>query len=111
MCAYDNDYTNVGCGETEPEIYDAFLIKILLSESTEITLPLLENGETFGLDDEYLYDFIVDWGDGNSGTVTSFDDTNAIHTYSSSGEYSICIMGKCQCFSMVNGEGYFDIQN
>ena len=35
----------------------------------------------------------VDWGDGTVNTVTSYDDPNATHTYSSSGTYNISIGG------------------
>jgi hypothetical protein len=37
------------------------------------------------------YDFDIDWGDGNSETITS--DTNVTHVYPSAGEYQIAITG------------------
>lgn len=52
--------------------------------SATVTLPIY-NGGTYG--------FVVDWGDGNSGEVTAWDDPDASHTYDDPGEYEISITG------------------
>lgn len=52
-----------------------------------ITLPLV-NG--------YSYDFFVDWGDGTSNYIDSYNSENRIHTYSSVGEYVVSIRGICE---------------
>ena len=38
-----------------------------------------------------LYDYKVDWGDGNSDTY--FEDRNASHTYSAAGTYKVSVTG------------------
>ena len=43
----------------------------------------------------YTYNFVVNWGDGNSNSVTSYNVGNS-HTYSGSGTYTITITGTCQ---------------
>ena len=50
-----------------------------------ISIPMTQEGS---------YNYWVDWGDGFSSVkITSYDDTNATHTYSAAGEYTIKIMG------------------
>ena len=78
--------------ELEPFIFEI----TTTSSDTVITLPLVEvTGFTFNFD--------VDWGDGNSSTVTSFDDLNRIHTYTTAGTYSVEISGLCPGFQVRNG--------
>ena len=60
-----------------------------------IHLPIYEGN----IDDETLYDFTVDWGDGTSGEVTSFDDPDAFHTYTTEGEKTVTITGVLRGFS------------
>jgi hypothetical protein len=36
---------------------------------------------------------VVDWGDGNTDTITTFNQAETLHTYSSSGNYTIKITG------------------
>jgi surface protein len=54
------------------------------------TLPLVDTGE---------YDFIVDWGDETSNTITEWDDVNVTHTYAASGSYDISITGTMKGWS------------
>lgn len=51
---------------------------------TQFQLPLLAIGE---------YNMVVDWGDGNTDWITSYQDTSRTHTYDASGEYTIQIHG------------------
>ena len=62
----------------------------------EIILPLKTG---------YLYDFVVDWGDGTTGIVTAYNDIDAKHTYSTTGDKKISISGICQSFT-VNGGSF-----
>ena len=39
----------------------------------------------------------IDWGDGQTSTVTAYNDVNRSHTYASEGSYTIKIAGK-RCF-------------
>ena len=49
-----------------------------------VTLPLRSG---------FNYDFTVDWGDGTTTEVTSWDDVDKTHTYASTGTYTITITG------------------
>lgn len=49
------------------------------------TIVLENNSHFFG-------DCMIDWGDGNSTSVTEFDDSLVSHTYSASGNYQIEII-------------------
>ena len=52
--------------------------------SPSITLPLVASGN---------YNFSVNWGDGNTDTITTWDQTEITHTYATGGEYTITISG------------------
>lgn len=54
-----------------------------------IELPLVKG---------YNYDFIVDWGDGTSNTITTYDDPNRKHTYNASADYTVTISGKLEAW-------------
>jgi len=54
------------------------------SNSNQIKLPLESSG---------TYSFNVDWGDGSSDTITTWNQAEVIHTYSSEGEYKLKING------------------
>ncbi len=54
------------------------------SNSTTIVLPLESTG---------TYNFVVEWGDGNSDTITAYNQTNVTHGYASAGVYDINISG------------------
>ncbi len=55
-------------------------------EDDTFTLPIYNGG---------TYDFAVNWGDGNSDTITAFDDAAVTHTYADSGAttYTVSITG------------------
>jgi len=63
------------------------------SASNQIRLPLVETG---------TYDFIVYWGDGSSSNITSWNQDEVTHTYSSTGIYTIKIFGTCHCWAFNN---------
>ncbi|MDH5403019.1 MAG: BspA family leucine-rich repeat surface protein, partial [Candidatus Heimdallarchaeota archaeon] len=54
------------------------------SASNQITLPLESTG---------IYNFVVDWGDLSTSTITSWNQVETTHTYSSSGVYDVTING------------------
>ena len=58
------------------------------SNSDQVRLPLVPSGSGGN------YDFVVDWGDGSTNTIVTANYTDAIHTYDSSGTYTIVIDGK-----------------
>ena len=59
------------------------------SENESITLPLRRG---------YTYDFNVDWGDGSSSEVTSYDDPDITHTYVEAKEYTVTISGTLEAW-------------
>ena len=59
-------------------------------DSKSITLPLVE---------DYNYNFTVDWGDGQTSTITSYDDPDRIHTYEVAGDYNLVIEGLLEAWS------------
>ena len=75
------------------------------TDSRSIRLPLVNDG---------TYDFVVDWGDGTGGTVTSGSDPDRTHQYSSGGEKTITIAGTIQGFNFQRGGDrlkLLDVQN
>jgi surface protein len=78
-------------------VWNTSAISYLSFNETTISLPLVENGGD--------YDFTVDWGDGNTTTVTEWDSSNATHDYGveNEGVYTINITGKIQGFRFANG--------
>ena len=55
-----------------------------------ITLPLVESGN---------YDFVVNWGDGTTDTITTWNQAEVTHTYSAGGEYTVIISGTIEGWS------------
>ncbi len=67
----------------------------LPNDNPTIYLPIYQAD----IDDTTTYDFTIDWGDGTTGEVTSFDDPDAIHTYVTGGEKTVTITGVLRGFS------------
>lgn len=63
------------------------------SASNQIKLPLLAVG---------TYNFMVDWGDGTSDTITAWNQVQTTHTYAISGDYTIKITGFCTGWQFNN---------
>ena len=61
-----------------------------MSDTYSISLPLVNSGD---------YSFTVDWGDGNSDYITTYNQTEMRHTYTSVGTYSLIISGTCTGWS------------
>ena len=81
--------------QTQPEPDSSsfiFTIDTTLGTGSSFNLPLRSG---------YNYDFVVDWGDGNTNTITSYNQTEKLHTYSTGGVYTISITGLCEAW-------YFD---
>src|SRR5680860_377835 len=51
----------------------------------------------------YNYNFVVDWGDGNSDIITTYNDPNITHTYTSGGVYHPKITGLFEAWFFNNG--------
>jgi surface protein len=59
------------------------------SNSNQIALPLESSGS---------YNFTIDWGDGNTDTIITWNQPEVTHTYASEGEYTINITGEIRGF-------------
>jgi surface protein len=58
--------------------------------SPSITLPLVDSGN---------YNFIVNWGDGNTDTITAYDQAEVTHAYATGGVKTITITGTIEGWS------------
>ena len=63
------------------------------SNDDQVKLPLDSSG---------TYNFVVDWGDSSTDTITAWDQSEVTHTYSSIGTYEIKITGQCEVFRFNN---------
>ncbi len=59
------------------------------SDDNQVKLPLHADGE---------YDFTVNWGDGASSIITTYNQEETTHTYSSAGTYTLTIDGIIEGF-------------
>ena len=57
------------------------------STATQVKLPLIYTG---------TYNFVVDWGDNTTSTITTYNQAAVTHTYSVAGTYQIKINGVCK---------------
>lgn len=79
-----------------PEVFvttwDTTLVSTGSSTSNQIKLPLISTG---------VYSFFVDWGDGTSTIITSYNQTETTHTYLKPNVYTVKITGTCYgwCFN------------
>lgn len=60
------------------------------TEDNQIRLPLNHG---------YDYDFVVEWGDGTSSHITSWNQDEITHTYTEPGIYDVSIRGKLPSFA------------
>jgi surface protein len=65
-------------------VWDTTLTSNASSETNQVKLPLEASG---------IYDFTVNWGDGNSDTITNWAQAEVTHNYSSTGVYEVIITG------------------
>ena len=63
------------------------------SLNTQFMMPLVSGGS---------YNATVNWGDGSSDTITSYNQQEVTHTYSSAGKYEISIEGTLQGWQFNN---------
>jgi surface protein len=65
-----------------------------VSTSTQIKLPLVSTG---------TYNFVVDWGDGTTSTITTWNAAATTHTYATAGTYTVKIKGICTGWQFNTG--------
>ena len=63
------------------------------SLNTQFMIPLVSSGS---------YNATVNWGDGSSDTITSYNQQEVTHTYTSAGQYEISIEGTLQGWQFNN---------
>jgi surface protein len=66
-----------------------FSINTALGAGWSFTLPLVSWG---------TYNFVVNWGDGSSSTITAWNQAAKTHVYSGHGTYDITISGTITCW-------------
>ncbi len=70
-----------------------------ISNLSQIKLPLRESGS---------YNFLVDWGDGTNDTITSWNQSEILHTYLSPGIYNVTLKGLVNGFGFEINKNFFD---
>ncbi len=85
---------NSGSPALEGFIFDVDTTQAGVSTSTQFKLPLSSTGTT---------NAVVDWGDGSTDTLTSWNQAETTHTYSTSGTYTITITGTLEGWFINNG--------
>jgi len=65
---------------------------LIINTGSNFRLPTIPTG---------TYNFTVHWGDGNSDTITLWDQLETTHTYSSPGKYAIKIVGTFNGFNFL----------
>src|SRR5690554_1443950 len=71
------------------------------------TLPLKEYMYDYYTDTQTFlnYNMIVDWGDGSPvSTITSWNDSNKTHTYTTNNQYQISILGTCEGWGTLDNQ-------
>jgi hypothetical protein len=64
------------------------------SANTTIVIPTIATG---------TYDCVVDWGDGTTSTITTYNDPAWTHVYGASGVYNVSITGTFRGIRFNNG--------
>ncbi len=73
---------------------EVYSLKILSSFEMIVDTSLGTNVIKIPMTSDGTYDYYIDWGDGTSSSqITTYNDTNATHTYTTAGEYTIKLYG------------------
>jgi surface protein len=73
-----------------------------ISSNNQIKLPLYNGGD---------YNFVVDWGDTTTNTITTWNQIEVTHTYPSAGTYIVKISGNLNGWRFNNGGDKLKILN
>ena len=73
------------------------------NEPFEMTITATANTFTLPLRNGYVYNMLVDWGDSSTSTITAYNQAEITHTYPTTENYNIKIIGKCGTFYFNNG--------
>jgi len=58
---------------------------------------------TFPTNSSYIADFLIDWGDGTSSDITSWNDPNLNHVFPTTDYYDVEVKGICEYLYMYQG--------
>ena len=86
-------YSNITIGFPFVSTWNTANISGGSSASNQVSLPLFSGGS---------YNFVVNWGDGNTDTITAWNQAEVTHTYTTAGTYTISIDGECKGFRFNN---------
>ena len=93
-------YYDISCEDTAPPVLAPFIFTVdttKLSAGSSLVdqfqLPTVLGG---------YYDFDVDWGDGNTDVINTWNDVNTLHTYTGVGTYQIIINGQFSGWTFNN---------
>jgi surface protein len=90
------DWTILNGGQSRFEsTWDTTNTSFGSSAANQIELPLVGFGG--------IYNFFVDWGDGNTDNITVWNDPAKLHTYTTPGVYTIKIYGQIEGFRFNGG--------
>ncbi|MDH5404093.1 MAG: BspA family leucine-rich repeat surface protein [Candidatus Heimdallarchaeota archaeon] len=80
---------------------DTFITKWNTASTNTISLPLESTG---------IYNFVVDWGDGTTDTITTWDQTEKSHTYTDgNSEHTVTFNGNLSGWRFNNGPDSYKI--
>lgn len=97
VTAFSTDGKRAGSASSMIKVEDCFITTWKTDNpgatgTNQISLPLVENGN---------YNFIVDWGDATTSTITSYTDAAKTHTYAAAGTYTVKIKGTLEGFNFM----------
>lgn len=89
-------YYNLASSGLVGFVFDVDTTQAGVSTSTQFKLPLSSRSEL-------STNAVVDWGDDSTDTITSYNQAETTHTYSTSGTYTITITGTLESWYLGNG--------
>jgi surface protein len=90
---YGDSLQNKYVPQTFVSVWDTSRTSTGSSTATQIRLPLNSAGS---------YNFIVEWGDGSTDRIRTWNQAEVTHTYATAGVYQLTITGTIQGFGFVN---------
>ena len=98
---YKEKLISVSIGQYTEFIFDIDTTKSGATANNEFQLPFVSNGN---------YSCSVDWGDGNTDVINSYNQAETKHTFSSGGVYTIKITGTFKGWSFGSTSNPFDAE-
>ena len=91
---FPENIATFGCSPAPPACEcNSFESQWDTTSDSQLTLPLVESGD---------YSFKVNWGDGSTDTIFSYNQAEVTHSYSSGSIYNVSIHGTIQGWNMYN---------